>query len=115
MDRTAAGIQLMATPYEIPLQAYPQTLSIMLGGVTYQLTLQYRNSAIGGWVLDIADSASTPILQGIPLVTGVDLLAQYRYLGFGGALYVQTNSDPDAVPTFENLGADGKLYWVTNP
>ncbi len=103
----------MATAYPIPLKPYPQQLSIALGGVTYTLTLQYRNTDDGGWTLDISDaSGNTPILQGIPLVTGVDLLAQYAYLNFGGQLVVRTASDPDAVPTFSNLGTDGILYWV---
>jgi hypothetical protein len=66
----------------------------------------------GSWVLDIADDIGNPILSGIPLVTGANLLSQYGYLGFGGGLYVMTTSDPDAVPTFENLGDDGLLYWT---
>jgi hypothetical protein len=45
-----------------------------------------------------------PDPQGVPLVTGVDLLAQYAYLGFIGSLVVQTDHDPDATPTYENLG-----------
>jgi uncharacterized protein DUF6983 len=99
----------------IPLQpAVPQTLSVQLGGTTYRLTLLFRNDPITPtWTVDIADSAGNPILQGIPLVTGADLLAQYGYLGFGGALVVQTTSNPDAVPTFENIGSDGNLYWVS--
>jgi len=103
----------MPTIYPIPLQAQPQELTIQLGGVTYTLTLNYRNTDMGGWVLDIGDSNNSPILQGVPLVTGANLLAQYEYLDFGGALYCQTTSDPDAVPTFENLGTDGMLYWVS--
>ena len=100
--------------YEIPLQVgTPQTFSAQLGGVSYRLTLQYRNDPAGGWVLDIASANAVPILSGIPLVTGHNLLGQYQYLGFGGGLYVQTTSDPDAVPTFSNLGDDGLLYWVT--
>jgi hypothetical protein len=104
----------MSTIFEVPLQVgTPQTLTITLGGIQYELTLIYRNVNEGGWFLDIADQTGTPILQGIPLVTGVNLLEQYDYLEFGGQLWVQTSSDPDAVPTFENIGEDGLLYWVT--
>jgi hypothetical protein len=105
----------MATYSTIPLQAQPQSFTITLSGVTYTLTIQYRNVAMGGWILDIADSNNNPIIQGIPLVTGANLLAQYAYLGFVGTLWVQTQSDPDAVPTFTNLGTDGQVYYVTNP
>lgn len=103
----------MSTVFSIPLQVgTPQTFSIALSGVTYQLTFVYRNDALGGWTMDIADDSGNSLAQGIPLVTGADLLAQYGYLNFGGALYVQTTSNPDAVPTFDNLGADAQLYWV---
>ena len=114
----------MSTPYAIPLQqdpstgdGMPQTFQITLSGTVYTLTVQYRNDpgGMGGWVLDIADSSGNDIVTGIPLVTGANLLAQYAYLGFIGGLYVQTGSDPDAVPTFANLGGDAQLYYVTDP
>jgi len=101
--------------YNVPLQVgTPQTFTIQLGGIEYQMTLLYRNdtSGLGGWTVDIADASGNAIVQGIPLVTGADLLAQYKHLGFNGALFVQTTSNPDAVPTFANLGADGQVYWV---
>lgn len=102
----------MAT-YEIPLSAEGQTFAIALGGVTYQLTLVYRDAAGGGWVLDIADAQGVALLRGVPLVTGADLLAQHRALGFVGSLVVQTDHNPDAAPTFENLGSTSHLYFVT--
>lgn len=103
----------MANFFEIPLSPQPQSFAISLNGVSYNLTLQYRNTTEGGWVLDIADATKKPIVQGIPLVTGVDLLAQYKNLNFGGRLWVQTGDNPDAVPTFLNLGTNAHLYWVT--
>lgn len=106
----------MSSVFSIPLQVgTPQTFSIQLGGVSYQLTFLYRNdtSGLGGWTVDIADDNGNPILQGVPLVTGADLLAQYPHLDFGGSLIVQTTSNPDAIPTFDNLGDDGVVYWVT--
>lgn len=104
----------MSSAFLIPLQqGKPQTFSILLNGITYRLTFLYRNDPNSGWTLDIADSTGNPIVQGIPLVTGADLLAQYRHLGFTGALVVQTTNDPDAVPTFDNLGKNAQVYWVT--
>lgn len=105
----------MTTFFSVPLQAQPQRFTITLSGVNYTLTVQYRNIAMGGWVLDIGDANNVPIAQGLPLVTGANLLAQYAYLGFVGALWVQTQSNPDAVPTFQNLGSDGLVYYVTSP
>ena len=103
----------MTTVSEIPLQPSPQTFSASLGGVTYSLRLVWRNVDQGGWFLDIYDISGNPIVTGIPLVTGVNLLKPFGYLGFNFGLYVRTASDPDAVPTFTNLGTDGKLYVVT--
>lgn len=104
----------MATPYEIPLSAQPQTFQISLASVAYTLTVRW-NSTSAAWVLDIADSSgSNNILCGIPLVTGCDLLAQHAYLHFGGQLIVQTDNDLTAPPTQDNLGTAGHLYFVAN-
>ncbi len=98
--------------FQVPLISGPQTFPIVLGSTTYQFTFIYRNADQGGWILDIDDDAGNPLVHGIPLVTGTDLLSQYAYLGFSGSLYCQTLSDPDAVPTFENLGTDGCVFWI---
>jgi hypothetical protein len=103
---------MSAAPLQIPLSGQPQTFNVMLGGVAYTFTVQYRNDPAGGWVLDIADSSGNDIVTGIALVTGANLLEQYEHLGFNGGLYVQTLDDPDAVPTFDNLGTNALLYWV---
>ncbi|AFC85923.1 phage baseplate plug family protein [Frateuria aurantia] len=98
------------TVYQIPLDAAGQTIQAMIGSVQYQLTVQWRK--FSGWVLDIASTDGTALVSGIPLVTGVDLLGQYGYLGIGGSLLMATNADPDAVPTYENLGTTSNLYFV---
>jgi len=100
--------------YEIPLSPAPQTFVVTLSGADYRMTLQYRDAGGAGWVLDIADSNHAPPVSGLPLVTGIDLLAQYRHLGFAGRLWVQGADNPDDVPTFENLGVGSKMYWVTD-
>lgn len=102
----------MATIYEIPLSSDGQTFNISLAGTIYELTVQWR-AAIAMWLLDIADASGGPILSGIPLVTGVDLLGQFGYAGLGGALRVQGADDPDNLPTYDDLGTSSALYWVT--
>jgi hypothetical protein len=105
--------------FEIPLVPSPQRFAVQLGGTGYSLTFQFRNAGLpeagGTWVVDIGDSLGNPLVCGIPLVTGADLLAQYAYLNFGGALVVTSDGDPDAVPTFDNLGITSHLYWVSLP
>nr|WKF61912.1 hypothetical protein HUO10_006444 [Paraburkholderia busanensis] len=101
------------TAYEIPLSAKPQTFSISLGGVSYRMTLRW-NIPAAAWMIDIADASSNPLVGSIPMVTGIDLLEQYAYLGFNGKLVAQTDHDPNAVPTFDNLGSTGHLYFLTS-
>lgn len=105
---------MMVTYLEIPLTADPQTFKITLGKIDYRLTVQYRNAGGAGWILDVADEDGNPMVSGIPLVTGVDLLGQCAYLGFGGRLWVQGAADPDDVPTFDDLGVGSKVYWVAD-
>lgn len=100
------------TAYEIPLSPKPQVFSISLGGVTYKMTLRWNEPA-SSWMLDIGDETGALLVGSVPLVTGADLLAQYAYLGFAGKLIVQTDHDPNAVPTYDNLGTTGHLYFIT--
>jgi hypothetical protein len=99
------------TVYLIPLQATNQTFTISLAGVTYTITIVW-NYIINTWILNIGDSSNTPIVSGIPLVTGTDLLRPFPYLNFGGQLIVQTTNDTTAIPTYDNLGTSGNLYFV---
>lgn len=100
----------MAT-YEIPLGNYPQSFSISLAGTVYQLTVLWRGTF---WALDIADKDGNPLVRGIPLVCGLDLLSPYQYMGFAGSLYVQGDANAGDAPDFFNLGITQKLYFVTN-
>lgn len=99
--------------FEIPLTPEAQRFSITLSGVEYRLTFQYRDAGGAGWVLDIADANSQPVVSGIPLVTGIDLLEPYRHLNFGGSLWVQGADAPDNVPTYEDLGIGSHVFWMT--
>lgn len=133
----------MPTLYEIPTSSSPQKFSITLAGIAYNLQLLYHDvnagqftsnltnistalgldnvgtlvdpNNISSWILDISDQNNNPILVGIPLITGIDLLYQYQYLNFGGALVVSTDGDLSSVPTFGNLGTFGHLWFVTFP
>lgn len=102
----------MLTPYEIPLSAKGQRFSIALGGATYRLQAVW-NAPANCWMLDVSDSADAPLLTSIPLVTGLNLLDQFAYAGIAGGLLATTSADPDAVPTKDNLGDAGKLFFVT--
>lgn len=104
----------MSTPYEIPLTATPQRFTIALGDTDYELTVRWCPPA-SCWNLDIRSADGlTDIVLGINLVTGVNLLKQYAYLGFKGQqLVCQSDFDLHAVPTLDNLGTTGHVYFVT--
>jgi len=113
----AQPVVITGGTYEIPLSGMPQRFAIQLLGVTYILNFQYRDAPPemaggGGWVMDIADGQNNPLVCGIPLVTGADLLEQYYYLGFGGMFWVVSDGDMNAVPTFANLGSLSHLCWI---
>jgi hypothetical protein len=100
------------TTFEIPLTPQSQQFLITLSGMQYQMSVTWRDAVSGGWFLDIADAGGNQIVSGIPLVTGVDLLAQYAYLGINGQLWVATDGNPTAVPIYQNLGVASHLYFI---
>ena len=96
---------------QIPLlAAQAQAFSVVIAGVTYQMRIAYADAPDGGWFLDLADRSGNSIVAGVPLVTGVDLMKQYAYLGLGFHLYVATDGAPELVPTFEDLGVTSRLF-----
>lgn len=102
----------MSTRYEIPLTAENQTFTTTLAGINYGMTLRW-NDQILAWVLDIYDANGNLLIGGIALVTGIDLLAPYAYMNFGGTLTVASDNNADAIPTQTNLGSMSHLYFTT--
>lgn len=102
---------MAVSTFLIPLDGVSQTLSTTIAGVTYTLTVKWNDSEQSGWVMDIADASQVPIASCLPLVTGIDLLSGLEYLGINASMFVQTDGDLTAVPTFTNLGTDCNLYF----
>lgn len=121
MSGQTAAVQALNF-FEIPLSASPQQMAITLSGVAYNLRFLYRDSQgaypnvlPAGWIMDLSDVNNNLLAGAIALVTGVDLLEQYAYLGISGAIVVATDGDPEAVPTYESLGTTTHVYYVPNP
>lgn len=100
----------MATS-EISLAPENQSFSTTISGITYQMSVIWRDTF---WALDISDADGSLIIGGIPLVAGTDLLEQYRYLDFGFSLQVKSDVPELDNPTKANLGINSHLYVVTN-
>lgn len=96
--------------FEIPLTPAPQRFTAPLAGVTYSFNL-YWNIPTQTWCLDILTEQQVPLVTALPLVTGVDLLGQFRHLGIGGSLLVQVDGDSYGLPTYDNLGTESHLLF----
>lgn len=97
--------------YIVPLLSKNQAFPVSLAGNSYNLRVWW-SEASACWILDIADSQQEPLVNGIPLVTGCDILEQYGYHDFNGAMVVQSSNDPDLVPDDTTLGTTGNLFFL---
>lgn len=97
--------------FEIPLRPEAQIVSVQLGATIYILRLIWVDNPEAGWLLDISNADGEPLLTGVPLVAGADLLAQYPDLGFGGRLFVGSDGNLLEPPTYENLGVTAHMWW----
>lgn len=95
---------------EIPLTADNQLFSIVLAGKTYRMSILWRDLY---WILDLLDEQSNPIISGIPLVTGAELLAQYAYLGLGFKLVMVCDDPAQDYPSKTDLGSRSHLLVLT--
>lgn len=100
------------TIFEIPLRSRAQKIKTEINGLEYGMFFRW-NKASNCWIMDISNSDDTPLLSGVPLITGADLLEQFEYLGLGVKMVALTIGDIDAVPTFDNAGVEGKLFFAT--
>lgn len=95
---------------EIPLQPLPQQFRVTLGEKQLQMVTRWRDAPEAGWTLDICTSEGVPLIAGMMLVTGANLLAQYQHI-VPGLLFVASDVHPWDAPTFENLGVGSHLYY----
>lgn len=97
--------------FRIPLINEPQTFEINLSGGAYVIICRW-NEEMPAWQICMKNAITNQLLLTcLPLITGVDLLAQYKHLGIPGRLFCYTEGNADAPPTLENLGVEGQLYY----
>lgn len=97
--------------FEIPLLSDPQSLTVTMVNIDYDL-LVYWNSNSNNWNLSITDkNTKTVVINSIPLVTGVDLLAPFGYLNFSCQLIVENEDPLQSVPDRDNLGITTHLIF----
>jgi hypothetical protein len=71
----------------------------------------FRQGLMSTWLLSIWDHTDVPMVMGIPLTTGLDLMWQYPDLELGFNLIVQCR-DGRTTPTYDSLGVRDSLILV---
>lgn len=100
--------------FKIPLTNVPQQFEIELAGRSLLMESKW-NGQQSAWELSISDSVTAePLIVGLPLVTGVDLLKQFAHTGIPGRLVCYTDGDQFAPPTLKNLGQEAALYYLVD-
>lgn len=84
-----------------------------LEDVTYQCTLRY-NLRVQTWFLDLADVTGAPIVAGVALIPGRNLLTQYRTRGVPpGTLYVYDPKGDGATPSQDDFSLGYLLLYAS--
>lgn len=98
--------------FMIPLVNVPQRFEISLNGRAFIMQNRY-NPEIPGWVISMFDGdTNEELFSNLPMVTGVNLLAQYKHLNIDGEFYLYTDGNEFTPPTETNLGAECNLYYL---
>lgn len=89
-----------------------QTLT--LDNVRFRLDT-YTNKADGCWYMDLYDADENPLLFGIRLTTGLDLLFPYRYKAVpAGILFINDHLGERQDPTLDSFqDEEVALYYQT--
>ena len=68
------GTQLVGIPLNDVSPWYD--FQIALSGVQYTISIRY-NGRMDRWVMDLSNAVDTPIIMGVPLLIGVNLLGRF--------------------------------------
>lgn len=99
--------------FEFPLTPGAQQMTVPVSDEQFTFRFAWSDSPEGGWFIDILRLDGSPLVRGLPLTAGENVLQQFDYLGISGAIYVQTDNDPLVEPTYDNLGLNGRVFFVT--
>lgn len=99
--------------FKIPFVNTNQKFNITLSGKNLIVTCNW-NQELPAWVVSIQDAATQEyLIAGVALVTGVNLFSQFYYTGVRNVLVAHTNGDPGEIPTFESLGNESQVLYIT--
>ncbi len=103
---------------KIPLTCQPfstQTFKLTLAGgernINVKLTLRYHD-LYDTWTAAVTDNSTGELLiDMLPLVCGIDLLGQYKYLELGEAYIIAATDTTLMMPDNTTLGSTFILVW----
>lgn len=96
---------------EIPLTSDPeQNFTITLNGTNYGIRV-ILNSRTGLWTINFSID-EVPLVNGVGLVGGVDILSQYN-LDISNVFMVNLAS-PNQDPSKDSLGTNARLFMLTD-
>ena len=98
--------------YQIPLQGINESFDISILGVSYDFRLQWLGEPFNNWIFSFGKDGKL-ILEGMALVTGVDLLAPLKALNLGFRLRVGYVGQDTGI-TQSNLGVKYQLIVEEN-
>ena len=99
--------------FRIPLQPIPQVFDIELNARLFRMVCRW-NPEMPAWTVCLLDGETQkPLVTCLPLVTGSDLLEQFRHLGIEGSLfvYVDGGAGTEEIPDLLTLGTEANLYY----
>lgn len=98
--------------YIIPFSNKEESFVCSLSGISLRFE-NFWNDAAQLWFIDVYNATTNEaITLGLPLVTGCDLLAQFKYKGLAGHIFCHNEGATDEPPTFENLGETCFVYFT---
>lgn len=103
----------MATTQEFPLRPEAQVMTIDLASVLYTVRFGWSDTPDGGWFIDLRTYEGVPLIMGLPLTAGENVLQQFDYLGIGGEIRAETDGNVLIEPTYDNLGSNGKILFIS--
>lgn len=96
---------------EIPLTSAPEQLfSANIDGTTYDFRVVW-NSRSEFWTISVRNQ-NVSILEGVPLVSGIDIFKQYN-IPIRNVFMVNMDN-PNVDPSFDNLGTVCRLFVLTD-
>ena len=100
--------------FRIPFDNNNQKFNITLQGKNLLVTCSW-NQEMPAWVLSVQDADTQEyLMSGVALVTGVNLFRQFYSTGVTGDLVVYTKGNPFEIPTFESLGNESSVFYITD-